>query len=59
MPPVHNDLSPHVRGRQVSTAKACTKLDELREIAEDFDVIGIDEGQFVSDFSPALSFSPS
>jgi thymidine kinase len=32
--------------RQQSTAKACTMLAEARAEAEDFEVIGIDEGQF-------------
>eukprot|EP00045_Choanoeca_perplexa_P016768 m.230707 g.230707 ORF g.230707 m.230707 type:complete len:250 (+) comp17354_c0_seq7:4666-5415(+) len=35
--------------KQQSTAKACTMLSEAREEAEDFDVIGIDEGQFFGD----------
>ena len=33
--------------RQVSTAKACSLLKDLADEAEDFEIIGIDEGQFV------------
>eukprot|EP00730_Choanoeca_flexa_P003935 TRINITY_DN11541_c1_g2_i5.p1 TRINITY_DN11541_c1_g2~~TRINITY_DN11541_c1_g2_i5.p1 ORF type:complete len:331 (+),score=32.21 TRINITY_DN11541_c1_g2_i5:80-1072(+) len=35
--------------QQQSTAKACTVLEEARSEAADYDVIGIDEGQFFPD----------
>lgn len=34
--------------KQVLPAVAATVLDEMKEKADDFSVIGIDEGQFVS-----------
>ena len=34
--------------KQVSTARACSALADLSSVACDYDVIGIDEGQFVS-----------
>lgn len=37
--------------RQLRVAIACRKLDEIEDYWRDFDVIGIDEGQFFEDVS--------
>jgi thymidine kinase len=42
--------------KQTETAKACEKLSEVLPIVDQFDVIGIDEGQFFADI---VSFTES
>ena len=34
--------------RQVAKAVSCTMLEKIENLTSDYDVIGIDEGQFVS-----------
>ena len=34
--------------RQVAQAVSCTVLEKIENLTKDYDVIGIDEGQFVS-----------